>query len=186
MKLLKIILLFVMAAATFQTSGYSQADQKLMLGDTAPTFYLRTLEGEHFFLSKEIKTDSPIILAFYATWCIPCRQEIPALEKVMSDPALDHVRLIGEYNKGVRKAHRIEKGLAVTAMIKALTTRAARSKRKTEANNHAGTMAAGSMKLVSRKPEDLRADLLAALDDLNDSNLKLPKFSNALPDYSKN
>lgn len=102
------------------------------------------------------------------------------------EDALDHVRLIGEYNKGVRKAHRIEKGLAVTAMIKALTTRAARSKRKTEANNHAGTMAAGSMKLVSRKPEDLRADLLAALDDLNDSNLKLPKFSNALPDYSKN
>ncbi|MBC8191188.1 MAG: TlpA family protein disulfide reductase [FCB group bacterium] len=92
MQLLKISL-YVIAAAVLQTSAYSQEDQKLMLGDTAPTFYLRTLEGEHFFLSKEIKTDSPIILAFYATWCIPCRQEIPALEKVMSDPALDHVRL---------------------------------------------------------------------------------------------
>ncbi|MCF6238414.1 MAG: TlpA family protein disulfide reductase, partial [Candidatus Marinimicrobia bacterium] len=44
-------------------------------------------------LSKKIKADSPIILAFYATWCIPCRQEIPALEKMMTDPALGDVRL---------------------------------------------------------------------------------------------
>jgi len=65
----------------------------LRIGDPAPTFFLRTLEGENFFLSKEIKSDSPIILAFYATWCIPCRQEIPALEKVMTDPALKNIRL---------------------------------------------------------------------------------------------
>jgi len=59
----------------------------------APTFFLRTLEGENFFLSKEIKPDSPIILAFYATWCVPCRLEIPALEKMMADPAMSNVRL---------------------------------------------------------------------------------------------
>jgi len=65
----------------------------LRLGDPAPTFYLRSLEGENFFLSKEIKAESPIILSFYATWCVPCRQEIPALEKMMTDPALKNVRL---------------------------------------------------------------------------------------------
>jgi len=65
----------------------------LKTGDPAPTFFLRTLEGENFFLSKEIQTDSPIILSFYATWCVPCRQEIPALEKMMADPALKNVRL---------------------------------------------------------------------------------------------
>jgi len=59
----------------------------------APTFFLRTLEGENFFLSKEIKPDSPIILAFYATWCVPCRLEIPALEKMMTDPTMSKVRL---------------------------------------------------------------------------------------------
>jgi thiol-disulfide isomerase/thioredoxin len=63
------------------------------IGDPAPTFYLRSLEGDNFFLSKEIKADSPIILVFYATWCIPCRQEIPALEKMMTDPSLENVRL---------------------------------------------------------------------------------------------
>jgi thiol-disulfide isomerase/thioredoxin len=72
---------------------FAKEPVELTLGDPAPTFFLRTLEGENFFLSKEIKSDSPIVLAFYATWCIPCRQEIPALEKMMSDLTLSNVRL---------------------------------------------------------------------------------------------
>ncbi len=72
---------------------YAQETARLEVGDPAPTFFLRTLEGENFFLSKEIKSDSPIILAFYATWCIPCRQEIPALEKMLTDPSLKNIRL---------------------------------------------------------------------------------------------
>ena len=74
-------------------AAFAQDSVKLEVGDPAPTFFLRTLEGENFFLSKEVKPESPIILAFYATWCIPCRQEIPALEKMMSDPSLKNVRL---------------------------------------------------------------------------------------------
>jgi len=72
---------------------FAQEEIVHQLGDPAPTFYLRSLEGENFFLSKELKTDSPIILAFYATWCVPCRQEIPALEMMMTDPALKNVQL---------------------------------------------------------------------------------------------
>jgi thiol-disulfide isomerase/thioredoxin len=77
----------------FVLNIFAQEQPLLKTGDLAPTFFLRTLEGENFFLSKEIKSDSPIILAFYATWCVPCRQEIPALEKMMADPALKNVRL---------------------------------------------------------------------------------------------
>jgi thiol-disulfide isomerase/thioredoxin len=77
----------------FVLNIFAQEQPLLKTGDLAPTFFLRTLEGENFFLSKEIKPESPIILAFYATWCIPCRQEIPALEKMMSDPKLSNVRL---------------------------------------------------------------------------------------------
>ena len=72
---------------------YAQETANLEVGNPAPTFFLRTLQDENFFLSKEIKPDSPIILAFYATWCIPCRQEIPALEKMMTDPSLKNIRL---------------------------------------------------------------------------------------------
>ncbi|MBT7619103.1 MAG: TlpA family protein disulfide reductase, partial [Calditrichaeota bacterium] len=77
----------------FVLNIFAQEQPLLKTGDLAPTFFLRTLEGENFFLSKEIKPESPIILAFYATWCIPCRQEIPALEKMMSGPKLSNVRL---------------------------------------------------------------------------------------------
>ena len=72
---------------------FAEETPKLQVGDTAPTFFLRTLDDENFFLSKEIKPRSPIILAFYATWCVPCRVEIPALEKLMTDPSLKNVRL---------------------------------------------------------------------------------------------
>ncbi len=84
---------FCIGILVFGLNIFAQVQPLLKTGDPAPTFFLRTLEGENFFLSKEIKTDSPIILAFYATWCIPCRQEIPALEKMMSDPTLSDVRL---------------------------------------------------------------------------------------------
>jgi thiol-disulfide isomerase/thioredoxin len=77
----------------FVLNIFAQEQPLLKTGDIAPTFFLRTLEGENFFLSKEIKSVSPIILAFYATWCIPCRLEIPALEKMMLDPSLSNVRL---------------------------------------------------------------------------------------------
>lgn len=93
------------------------------------------------------------------------------------EDALDHLRLIGDYNKDVRRAHRIEKGLAVTALIKGLGSKKAKTKRKTEAESQSVTMATESMKLVSRKPEDLRTDLLKALDDLHTSNLELPTFN---------
>jgi thiol-disulfide isomerase/thioredoxin len=84
---------FYIGILVFGLNIFAQEQPLLETGDPAPTFFLRTLEGENFFLSKEIKPDSPIILAFYATWCVPCRLEIPALEKMMSDPTLSNVRL---------------------------------------------------------------------------------------------
>ena len=93
MKQLKPSILCLLAITIMVCAAFAQDSVKLEVGDPAPTFFLRTLEGENFFLSKEVKPESPIILAFYATWCIPCRQEIPALEKMMSDPAMSNVRL---------------------------------------------------------------------------------------------
>jgi thiol-disulfide isomerase/thioredoxin len=93
MKKHNIRLGYYIGILVFGLSIYAQEQPMLKSGDPAPTFFSRTLEGENFFLSKEIKADSPIILAFYATWCIPCRQEIPALEKMMVDPEMSNVRL---------------------------------------------------------------------------------------------
>ncbi len=87
------IIVWIFVAILNSGIAFAQEGMDLRLGDPAPTFYLRSLEGENFFLSKEIKADSPIILSFYATWCIPCRDEIPVLEAILADPTLENVRL---------------------------------------------------------------------------------------------
>jgi peroxiredoxin len=48
-------------------------------GDKAPDFTLKTLSGETVNLSQyEGKT---VILNFWATWCPPCKEELPAMQK---------------------------------------------------------------------------------------------------------
>ena len=56
--------------------GFS-ADGTIKVGDQAPSFYLTTLDGRKFFLSDELKKGNPILLNFFATWCGPCKKELP-------------------------------------------------------------------------------------------------------------
>ena len=56
---------------------------QLKVGDDAPTFYAKTLDNRSFFLSDSLERNQrPIVLSFFATWCIPCRKEIPMLDTV--------------------------------------------------------------------------------------------------------
>ncbi|MCF7823505.1 MAG: TlpA family protein disulfide reductase [Candidatus Marinimicrobia bacterium] len=93
MKLSKYLLYLILGITILGSSLFSEETAELKAGDVAPTFFLRTLENEKFFLSKELQEGNPIVLAFYATWCVPCRQEIPALEKMMKDPGVKKTRL---------------------------------------------------------------------------------------------
>jgi cytochrome c biogenesis protein CcmG, thiol:disulfide interchange protein DsbE len=47
------------------------------VGYPAPDFTLSTLAGEEFSLSA--LRGQPVVLNFWATWCIPCQRELPAL-----------------------------------------------------------------------------------------------------------
>ena len=51
---------------------------RLWIGRTAPDFDLATLDGGHFKLSEEVGK-KVILINFFATWCQPCRQEMPEL-----------------------------------------------------------------------------------------------------------
>ena len=48
--------------------------------DDAPTFFVRDLAGKNFFFSDTLKTGKPAVLSFFATWCGPCRVEMPVLD----------------------------------------------------------------------------------------------------------
>ncbi len=58
----------------------------------APDFTLTMLDGQAFTLSDQQGT--PIVLNFWATWCGPCQNEMPALQ-MASERFQDRVRIIG-------------------------------------------------------------------------------------------
>lgn len=52
-------------------------------GFRAPDFTLPTLAGDELTLSS--LQGKVVILNFWATWCLPCRAEMPALQQVYQD-----------------------------------------------------------------------------------------------------
>lgn len=62
------------------------------VGHPAPDFTLDTLDGG--VLSLDDLTGTPVVLNFWATWCGPCRNEMPALQAA-SERFGDRVRILG-------------------------------------------------------------------------------------------
>jgi len=57
----------------------SSAD--LSESDPAPDFSVPTLDGSRFSLSEHLaESGDPVILNLWASWCAPCRAEMPALD----------------------------------------------------------------------------------------------------------
>ncbi len=59
---------------------FSTVMAELKVGDDAPTFFVRDLTEQNFFLSDTLKLGKPAVLSFFATWCGPCRLEMPQLD----------------------------------------------------------------------------------------------------------
>ncbi|MEX1208354.1 MAG: TlpA disulfide reductase family protein [Acidimicrobiia bacterium] len=63
-------------------------------GDEAPDFAIDLIAGGRFRLSDHLESDGrPVILNLWASWCGPCREEMPALDAVAA--ANPEVFLIG-------------------------------------------------------------------------------------------
>lgn len=63
------------------------------VGAIAPDFELVTLDGESVRLSDF--HGKPVILNFWATWCAPCREEMPALEAIWQQYGEGDVVILG-------------------------------------------------------------------------------------------
>jgi len=72
------LLLALVAAGLLFSSGETTTEKK-----AAPDFSLQLLDGGTFQLSA-YKGD-PVMINFFASWCHPCRQEIPSLVAVRTE-----------------------------------------------------------------------------------------------------
>ena len=71
-----IALILVAAFGTALLRGNGEPNSPLV-GKPAPAFSLVSLEGQPFELKHFL--GHPVILNFWASWCVPCRQEAPLL-----------------------------------------------------------------------------------------------------------
>jgi thiol-disulfide isomerase/thioredoxin len=63
-------------------------------GQIAPDFEIQTIDGGHFQLSEAVGK-KVIVLNFFATWCGPCREEMPELNRYFSEHKNESFLLLG-------------------------------------------------------------------------------------------
>ena len=62
-------------------------------GDEAPAYAAESIDGKPVSLAG--LRGSPVLLNVWATWCIPCRQELPDLQKLHEENAARGLVIVG-------------------------------------------------------------------------------------------
>lgn len=63
------------------------------IGDLAPDFDVETVRGERFRLSDW--RGQPVLINFWASWCGPCRREVPALIRALDAHGAKGLTIVG-------------------------------------------------------------------------------------------
>ena len=69
--------------ASYATAGEDLAKEtgEDLIGQSAPLAVMKTIDGDTIDLGK-IYGKKPVYIKFWATWCVPCRQQMPGFEKM--------------------------------------------------------------------------------------------------------
>ncbi len=83
-----ILPLIFSLCVTFSVPVMAAKGDIVKIGDEFPSFFLKDINGNDFFLSEYIgekatKNYKGIIFSFCASYCEPCKKEIPELEKLL-------------------------------------------------------------------------------------------------------
>jgi cytochrome c biogenesis protein CcmG/thiol:disulfide interchange protein DsbE len=108
----KLATCLVLAAALLVTTK-AQAHNILQLGKAAPAVVLATLDGRHI-ASKDLLGHT-VILTFWASWCDPCREELPILSRYAMAHAHQGLRVLAfslDDSDNLAQVRRIAKNLS--------------------------------------------------------------------------
>jgi cytochrome c biogenesis protein CcmG/thiol:disulfide interchange protein DsbE len=71
----------------------SPSDGGTGIGHPAPATVGMTLDGATYDLSAE--RGHPVVVNFWASWCVPCRSEFPVIEQGLKTHASDGLTVVG-------------------------------------------------------------------------------------------
>lgn len=87
-----------------------------LLNQEAPDFEVRTLDGDRVRLSE--LRGKPVLLNFWASWCGPCRRELPSIVKLHEELKSDGLVVLGVNDEGrdVAREYAAKAGLSFTTL----------------------------------------------------------------------
>jgi len=66
--------------------------EDVVVGSVAPDFTLKSLSGENIRLAEQ--RGKTVIITFWASWCSPCRIELPHFQELQKDLGKDKVSIL--------------------------------------------------------------------------------------------
>jgi peroxiredoxin len=90
------------------------------LGDKAPEFVGRTYDGQAIALSAY--AGKVVVLSFWASWCVPCRKELPILEGIQQTAGKERVQVIAINIESLDIFRRIARKMTSLQMLVASDT----------------------------------------------------------------
>jgi thiol-disulfide isomerase/thioredoxin len=96
----------------------AQAAGRALLGAPAPRFALKTIDGDSIELG-DLYGKKAVYLKFWATWCVPCREQMPHFQHVYeaAGPDLAVIAIDVGFNDSVEAIRAYRKKLAITMPI---------------------------------------------------------------------
>lgn len=67
--------------------------ERVEVGAPAPGYGAATLVGDSIALAD--LRGAPVLLNVWATWCVPCREEMPALQEIQDEFRVQGLRVVG-------------------------------------------------------------------------------------------
>lgn len=113
----------VAAAALWLISAFGPSSAAPEIGKAAPALVVTALNGRTFDLAK--LKGKVVLVNYWATWCAPCRKEMPKLDAFYQryhDRGLEIIGISIDFDRDLDKARRVAQGVSYpTALAKAVT-----------------------------------------------------------------
>jgi cytochrome c biogenesis protein CcmG/thiol:disulfide interchange protein DsbE len=104
---------FLLVLGCVATVPVVQAHDNLHVGQAAPPAVLMTLAGRHI-ATRDLRGHT-VVLTFWASWCEPCRRELPLLSRYADAHRQQGLRVLGfclDDDDNLAKVRRIAKQLS--------------------------------------------------------------------------